>query len=172
MAQWRSMTAFTVLVAVFAAPAPGAKPGEREYSWRAEPAADHSKPAPAETVPQKTEEYRATQIIGTYVRNLEGETLGRIGDLLFDPQDTGRVLFAVIIHGGLLGVGGKLIAVPFPALTWNERDRAYDVNITKERLALAPGFYRDHWPDLHHRAWSEEVYRFYGQSPYWMEEDK
>ncbi len=115
-------------------------------------------------------EYRASQVIGRIVKNLYGETLGKISDLLLDPEDPGRILFAVVIQGGFLGVGGKLTAVPFSALTWNEREQVYDVNMTKERLAAAPSFYRDHWPDLHHRTWSEEVYRYYGQTPYWTED--
>jgi hypothetical protein len=168
-----ALIALGLLAATGAAPAADGAAGRGTSSYTAEEQGGaRFKGAAADTNSafEKIEEYRATQIIGTYVKNLYGETLGKIGDLLFDPQDPGRVLFAVIIHGGFLGMGGKLIAVPFSALTWNERDRVYDLNMTKERLALAPSFYRDQWPDLHRRTWSEEVYRYYGQNPYWMED--
>ena len=42
---------------------------------------------------------RASRIIGSDVRNGQGDYLGRITDLMVDPQN-GRIAFAVLSRGG------------------------------------------------------------------------
>jgi len=49
------------------------------------------------------------------VKNLQNENLGKINDLVFDPE-SGRISYAVVSIGGVLGVGDKLIAVPVTSL--------------------------------------------------------
>lgn len=80
---------------------------------------------------------KATDLIGTSVQNNQGEDLGKISDLAIDPQN-GRVSFAVIASGGIMGIGDKLIPVPITALTFSE-DMAI-LNVSKEKLASAPTF--------------------------------
>src|SRR5205823_4686430 len=48
------------------------------------------------------------------VRNPAGEDLGKLEDLVID--ENGRVLYGVLSYGGLLHVGGKLVAVPWRRL--------------------------------------------------------
>ena len=50
-----------------------------------------------------------TSILGKNVRSPKGEDLGRVVDLLADPE--GRVRVAIIDFGGFLGVGTRRIAV-------------------------------------------------------------
>lgn len=38
-----------------------------------------------------------------------------------------------------------------------------------DKLTETARFDQDHWPNLADRIWSEEVYRYYGQTPYWTE---
>ena len=53
----------------------------------------------------------ATRLIGTMAYSETGTELGRVRDLLID--EAGRVGGFVVNVGGILGVGGKEIAVPF-----------------------------------------------------------
>jgi len=106
--------------------------------------------------------HRATRIIGTDVRNAEGEALGDIKELVIEPR-TGEIAYAVVSFGGVLGLGDKLFAVPWKALQLDARDHVFVLDVEKERLRQAPGFDPDRWPDMANAQWNTEVRRFYGQ---------
>ncbi len=107
----------------------------------------------------------ASNLIGTTVKNLQGETLGKITDLTLSND---RVTFAIISHGGVLGIGDKLIPVPMNALTITDNKNA-TLDISKDKLATAPNYEKNSkkWPDFSNRQYSEDVCRFYGVQPYW-----
>jgi len=111
-----------------------------------------------------SKEYSFDQIKGMPVMNMQMEDLGRVQDIVIDSQ--GHVPFAVLYHGGHLGVGGKLVAVPFNALGFDTRGKYLVLNSTKDKLDAAPAFKRS---DLTDQKWAEDTYRFFGQQPYWME---
>jgi sporulation protein YlmC with PRC-barrel domain len=89
---------------------------------------------------------RATKIIGTKVKNPNGENLGDIKDLVIDPQN-GQMVYGVVSFGGILGMGDKLFAIPWSALVWNRDKEYYVLNLDKDTLKKAPGFDKKHWPD-------------------------
>jgi sporulation protein YlmC with PRC-barrel domain len=104
------------------------------------------------------------QIVGTSVKNQQGETLGRMRDLVIDSQ--GHIHFAILSHGGFLGIGGKLVPVPITALNFGGEGKAVVLNSTKAKLDSAPAFKASNLPD---KKWAEEIYRYFGQQPYWTE---
>jgi sporulation protein YlmC with PRC-barrel domain len=114
----------------------------------------------------------ASTISSTPVRNLAGEDLGKIEELMIDLA-TGRVAYAVLSFGGFLGLGNKLFAIPWDGLSINtdlsedNDDRVILLNIDKEMLEFAPGFDKEHWPDTGEHAWLTDVYEYYGYDPYW-----
>jgi len=59
-------------------------------------------------------EWRTSKLVGATVFNSGGDNLGTINDLLTD--DSGKISQAVISTGGVLGIGGKLVEVPFGQL--------------------------------------------------------
>ncbi len=65
-------------------------------------------------------------------------------------------------------MGAKYTAVPFTAFSRKD-DKTLMLDISKERLAQAPTFDKNSWPDMTDRKWSEDVYRYYGQKPSWSE---
>ncbi|HSM71259.1 MAG TPA: PRC-barrel domain-containing protein [Anaerolineales bacterium] len=111
----------------------------------------------------------ATTIIDDKVVNPEGEELGSIKELMID-MDKGQVNYAVLSFGGFLGLGDKLFAIPWEALTLNREDHSFILNVDKERLENAPGFDQDNWPDEAQYAsgWLVDLYNYYGYPPYWM----
>jgi sporulation protein YlmC with PRC-barrel domain len=115
-------------------------------------------------------EYRRVMSAGTLagdrVRNSAGEDLGKIEEIMLDVP-TGRVAYAVLSFGGFLGLGNKLFAVPWEALTLNERDHEFILNVDKEQLENAPGFDKDNWPDMADPQWGSQVFQHYGYKPYW-----
>jgi hypothetical protein len=62
-----------------------------------------------------TNAIRAGKLIGTPVRNDAKDKIGTVSDLLISHDD--KVPYAVIDVGSFLGVGGKLVLVPFDAIT-------------------------------------------------------
>jgi len=89
----------------------------------------------------------ATSINKDNVVNASGESLGEIKDLMVDPED-GRVVYAVLSFGGILGLGDKYFAVPFERLATDRENKRMVLNVDKKRLESAPGFAKDNWPDF------------------------
>lgn len=100
------------------------------------------------------------------VVNLTGQEIGKIEELMIDVT-TGRVAYAVLSFGGFLGVGTKLFALPWSALTVDETKKRFVVNVTKESLDKMDGFDKEHWPDLSDLEYATGVYRQWGATPYW-----
>jgi sporulation protein YlmC with PRC-barrel domain len=111
----------------------------------------------------------ASKMIGEKVINTAGEQLGTIKELMID-LDEGYIAYAVLSFGGFLGLGDKLFAIPWEALTWGPEDHAFILDIDKEVLKNAPGFDKDHWPEgaQYEAGWLLDIYEYYGYSPYWM----
>jgi PRC-barrel domain len=83
----------------------------------------------------------ARVFLGANVKNPEGQTVGDINDLMFDTA--GNISTFVIGVGGFLGMGEKIIAVPFTALTISstaDGARTITLKASKEALKLAPTF--------------------------------
>ena len=108
----------------------------------------------------------SSSITGDKVKNLQGENLGDIKDLMIDLSN-GRVSYAVLSFGGFMGMGDKLFAVPWQALTLDAEDKTFVLNVSKEKLENAPGFDKDDWPNMAGQKWGSEVHRFYDVNPYW-----
>jgi hypothetical protein len=80
---------------------------------------------------------------------------------------TGRVAYAVLAFGGFLGIGNKLFAIPWEMLAVDEDRQCLLLDIDKQMLANAPGFDKDHWPDMSDPSWGMQVYTYYGRKPSW-----
>ena len=119
---------------------------------------------------ERADIYRVTKLIGADVENPQGEKLGDIRDIVLDPV-TGRIRYAVLGSGGFLGLGEKYFAIPWTALTSKAGEKGdFILNVDKEKLKNAPGFDKDHWPNMADRSWAEQVYAYYGVKPYWEQE--
>lgn len=108
----------------------------------------------------------SSTLSGDEVRNREGEDLGTMKDFMID-LDRGCVAYAVLSFGGWMGVGDKLFAVPWAALTVDEDQKCFIMNARKDDLKDAPGFDKDNWPDMADETWATAVYQYYGVEPYW-----
>jgi sporulation protein YlmC with PRC-barrel domain len=103
----------------------------------------------------------ATSIIGDSVRNLQGEDLGDIEELMINLRD-GCIAYAVLSFGGIAGLGDKLFAIPWQALQLSPEEHAFTLDIRKEKLENAPGFDKDNWPNMADIDWANRVHNFYG----------
>jgi sporulation protein YlmC with PRC-barrel domain len=108
----------------------------------------------------------ADTLTGDKVVNHLNEDLGTIEHLMIDLA-SGRVAYAVLSFGGFLGMGDKLFAIPWSSLTVDTVEKRFVLNVDQERLKLAPGFDKDHWPNMADRAWGTTIYSYYSTKPYW-----
>ena len=68
-------------------------------------------------------DWRASKVVGLNVYNEKNENVGSINDLLMDKS--GSIKAAVISVGGFLGMGAKLVAVPFDKVKFSTEPVAY-----------------------------------------------
>jgi sporulation protein YlmC with PRC-barrel domain len=108
----------------------------------------------------------SSTLVGDNVRNLSGEDLGKIEDIMLDVS-AARIAYAVLSFGGFLGMGDKLFAIPWEALSLDTENKCFVLDVPKSLLENAPGFDKDNWPDMADRTWGSEIYSHYGHQPYW-----
>jgi len=108
----------------------------------------------------------AGTLAGDRVRNSADEDLGTIEEIMIDVT-SGRVAYAVLSFGGFMGMGNKLFAVPWNALTLDEDQHEFILDVDKNTLENAPGFDKDNWPDMADSNWGSQIHSHYGQQPYW-----
>ncbi len=109
----------------------------------------------------------ASKIIGEAVVNRQGESVGKIHELLIDAKRN-RVAYAVLSFGGFMGVGNKLFAMPWEAFEFSATENKLILNVEKDKLEAAPGFEKgDKWPDFSDTVWGESIYNYYDYVPPW-----
>jgi hypothetical protein len=106
------------------------------------------------------------EVIDVKVKNQADEDLGKICEVMLD-KTSGQVAYAVLESGSFLGIGGKLFALPWNAIHYDTNKECFILNVDKEKLKNAPGFDKDHWPDMADRSWGESVSQYYGAKSYW-----
>jgi sporulation protein YlmC with PRC-barrel domain len=109
----------------------------------------------------------ASELTKDKVKNLAGETLGDIEDFVIDLE-TGRIAYSVLKFGGKLGLGNKLFAIPWQAMTLDSEKECFLFDVKKETLQNAPGFDKEEWPDMSDPRWGAGVHTHYGVTPYWQ----
>lgn len=92
---------------------------------------------------------------GDPVVNRDGVELGILEHVLLDVAE-GRVAYAVIARGGVLGIGDRLYAVPWHVVKRDMHAHCFVVDIEPEALDAAPSFDRHHWPAMD-ADWAERV---------------
>ncbi|MDV6342766.1 PRC-barrel domain-containing protein [Nitrosomonas sp. Is24] len=111
----------------------------------------------------KASETRLTgseRLVGNVVCNEGGEKLGNIKEIMLDTA-SGNVCYAVLSFGGILGIGSKLFAVPWYRLKFDSGKKHFVLNVDKDRLKNAPGFDKNHWPDMADKSWDNQMHSYY-----------
>lgn len=103
---------------------------------------------------------------GNTVLSRDGDDVGKIKDIMLDVSD-GRIAYAVLSSGGFLGIGDKLLAIPWSALTLDTDNKCFQLDASSEQVRDAPGFDKDSWPKMADRQWATSLHEHYGREPYW-----
>ncbi len=106
----------------------------------------------------------ADTLMGNDVYNQNDEKLGNTKEIMLNMRN-GQIAYAVMSFGGFLGMGKKLFAVPWSALTLDTEHKRFVLDVDKERLENAPGFDHDQWPDMADPTWEKDIHTYYGTQP-------
>lgn len=94
------------------------------------------------------------------------EQIGDIQDLVIDP-DGGRVLFSIIEFDDKMGHGNRWFAVPLRVAKLSEDYKSVQMDYTTAEVNKANGFDSNSWPNIGDESWASQVYKAYGERPYW-----
>jgi sporulation protein YlmC with PRC-barrel domain len=81
--------------------------------------------------------YRISELIGKPVYNSQGQRIGRVDDFVIQRD---RVLMTIISVGGFLGIGGRLVAVPYSSLRMTRKGMVLP-GATKQAVGRLPAFH-------------------------------
>jgi|GEM_PF-1671633 len=107
--------------------------------------------------------HKATDLVGQKVVARNGEELGSIENLIIDED--GQVHYVVLSEGGILGVGGKLIPVPWQAANLRMRDDQLTAGIDKQQLQNAPSIEDENLAQIASPAYEQRIHGYFGSTP-------
>ena len=87
----------------------------------------------------------AGALIEAAVFGSDGTKLGKVAEVMI-TAGTGTIAYVVLAAGGLIGVGERLHAVPWGAITVDPETARLSVAVDRATLDSAPGFDKDGWP--------------------------
>jgi len=114
---------------------------------------------PGEKAPSASDFTEATQLMGMRVTAAGGKVSATIDDMTV--RSSGRL--DLLILSDLPNRGSHKVAVPFDELK-RTSDGSLLLNVTGERLAMAPVFYKSY---ASRPGYDQRVDRFFGLSPHW-----
>jgi PRC-barrel domain len=79
----------------------------------------------------------ADKVEGTAVYNMAGDKVDTIRDVMID-KISGKVVFATMATGGVLGIGETYHALPWNVLTYNTDLGGYQLDVDREKLEAGP----------------------------------
>ncbi len=79
---------------------------------------------------------RASKIIGATLYNEQNEQVGTVSDLFLSRQN--QVAMAVLSVGSFLGIGGKLVSVPFDKIQIGDGNKVVMPGGSKDELKNMP----------------------------------
>lgn len=82
--------------------------------------------------------WRASKLIGASVYNDQNNTIGTVDDLIVGDDD--KLLMMVVSVGGFLGIGSKLVAIPYEQVHFDQNRKATIPGVTKDSLSAMPNF--------------------------------
>lgn len=99
-------------------------------------------------------------VTGSRVLGTNQERLGELSDVILDAR-RGRVVYGLLEHGGVLGIGQDYVPVPWNNFRWDADSRVLSVGLTRERLESAPRIDRDDWQRLSDAEWQRRSEQFF-----------
>lgn len=106
---------------------------------------------------------RVSKIIGTNVTYTDGSKGGSVRDMVID-RDSGEVVYTIVSHGGIFGLGVNFAAVPPTAIDL-QMERGVALIRADRNAIAASSFPPGQWPDLSSPTFEQRVAVLYGTQP-------
>lgn len=106
------------------------------------------------------------RVEGTSVFDRTGKKLGTVHSLMIGKR-SGKVGYALMEFGGVLGVGSHIYPIPWDALDYDVDRDGYTIEMTRDQLQNAPRMSLDDTDRPIDRRRAEEVRSYYGAMPWW-----
>ena len=100
--------------------------------------------------------WRASSLIGTNIKNADGDTVGEIKDLYVDLK-TQEVVSVIVSTGGFLGIADTLSSLPLSSLKYDSQAKVFKISMSKSQLEKQPQFKSGAWPDSSDEAMSTKL---------------
>ena len=107
---------------------------------------------------------------GAVVFDRSGERIGVIDDVAID-QATGKPAYAVLHHGGFLGLGRRCRPIPWSLIAYDPRRDGYVTGLDRAAVAGGPSFGGEGLEARDDAGDRERVFAYYarhGAAPYWL----
>jgi sporulation protein YlmC with PRC-barrel domain len=102
----------------------------------------------------------SNKVDGTAVYDMKGEKLGSVYNFMVNKR-SGKVEYAVLQFGGILGFGSDYYPLPWDSLDYDTSQGGYVVNLDRSALEGGPRYAAGEDPVYDH-AYGEQVYSHYG----------
>jgi sporulation protein YlmC with PRC-barrel domain len=135
-----------LLGSVLSGPAVAAQQGSSEHSSRTD----------------LDEIRKVSALLKTEVLNRANEKIATVSDLMLTPD--GKVHYAILGVGGVVGIGTKYTAIPWSKLETKHLNGRWAANLdmTKDRLDQAPMLQDENYNELNNPQWIGRVREFFG----------
>ena len=113
-----------------------------------------------------TSAIRVSKVLGTNVQDPSGRKIGEVEDVILD-KESNRIMFAVLSFGGFLGMAEKYHPLPWASLDYDEGQKSYVVDFTKEQLQAAPVGSVEELTANDGLNFRDRTYAYYKADRYW-----
>ena len=135
-----------------------------KQSDRAPSAADRSDKAQLQEFLAQPDRY--SDIYKTEVLSSDNHRVGKFEDFIVDRN--GKISHLILAHGGLLGIGEKMIPIPWDFVSKNAKfdpnKKEFVLNITRDKLRNAPNFEQKNLPNFASGQFGRQVDDYFAKA--------
>jgi sporulation protein YlmC with PRC-barrel domain len=106
---------------------------------------------------------RFSDIYKTEILSSDNHRVGKFQDFVL--ESSGKVSYLILAHGGLLGIGEKMIPIPWDFVSKNAKfdtnKKEYVLNLTKDQLTNAPNFEQKNLPNFASDDFAKSINEYY-----------
>ena len=114
---------------------------------------------------------RVTDLMKKSVKSDNNEKIGDVKDLVIDP-DAGAVIYTIVEFDRKMGHGNRYFALPLSVARLSDDYKDIAMRYNSSEVNSANGFDSSNWPNFADQTWSAQVYKAYGQNPYWENRER
>jgi len=111
--------------------------------------------------------HRASDLMGMDIHNVSNQKIADVENVMVDLK-AGRVPYVIISPDASSNLKNNLYALPPDALTLSSDGKNLITGVDEQKLASAPHFSKNDWPNFSDRSLGMKVYQYYGKQPYFQ----